>query len=258
MADEFDLLRYLNAHAIPVPAVLLVDRDSAQLGGAWLMIKRLPGAARTPESLGGDGRDIALSMARILARVHQVDARELTGPHRDDGQSLQRRMEKRIDRFYGRWQAERIEGSLALESAFAWLRANVTCLEGPVSLVHGDCNFRNILLDGSRVSALLDWELSHPGSAAEDLSYIRPDIEKLIPWPLFLAAYVAAGGRVPDAAMLRYFEVWANVWRTSMASCIYSDYVRGQHDNFIFATVAFNEYYMTLDDLCAFMAEHAG
>jgi aminoglycoside phosphotransferase (APT) family kinase protein len=256
MADEFDLLNYLHEQGLPVPAVLLVERDPAVLGGVFLMMKRLPGSTRTPEVLADRGRTIALAMAEVLAKLHRLDVRELAGAHRDDGQSIRRRMQALIDRFYRRWQAERIEGSLALESAFAWMRANIGCLEGTVSLVHGDCNLRNILLDEARVSALLDWELAHLGSAVEDLSYIRPDIEKLLPWPDFVAAYIAAGGAPPSEEALRYFKVWTNVWRTSMAACIYGGYIRGEHNNFIFATVAFNEYYTTLDDLCAFMIDN--
>jgi aminoglycoside phosphotransferase (APT) family kinase protein len=255
MADEFDLLNYLHEHGLPVPAVLLVERDPTRLGGVFLMMRRLPGSTRAPEVIGDHGRSIALAMAEVLAKIHQVDVKELAGPHRNDGQSLRRRMGDLIDKFYRRWQAERIEGSLALESAFAWMRANIGCLEGNVSLVHGDCNFRNILLDEARVSAVLDWELAHLGSAAEDLSYIRPDAEKLVPWPEFLATYIAAGGKPPAELALRYFKVWTNVWRTSMAACVYAGYIRGEHDNFIFATVAFNEYYTTLDDLCVFMVD---
>jgi len=253
MADEFDLLNHLHEQGLPVPEVLLVERDPAVLGGVFLMMRRIPGSTATPEGLGNRGKTIALAMAEMLAKLHRVDVRKLAGAHRDDGQSIRLRMHTLIDRYYRRWQAERIEGSLALESAFAWMRANIGCLEGTVSLVHGDCNLRNILIDGSRVSAVLDWELAHPGSAAEDLAYIRPDIEKLLPWPEFLAAYIAAGGAPPSDEALRYFEVWPNVWRTSMAACIYGGYMRGEHNNFIFATVAFNEYYTTLDDLCAFM-----
>jgi len=257
MVDEFDLLNYLHGHGLPVPAVLLAERDPTRLGGVFLIMKRLPGAAQAPEALGDAGKGLAVAMAGVLAKIHQVDARELAGPHRDDGQSLRRRMESLIDKFYLRWQAERIEGSLALESAFSWMRANVACLEGGVSLVHGDCNFRNILIDGQRISAMLDWELAHPGHAAEDLAYIRPDIEKLMPWGEFLAAYIAAGGHPVSEQALRYFKVWANLWRTSMAACVYGGYVRGKHGNFIFATVAFHEYYTTLDDLCAFMVDEA-
>jgi aminoglycoside phosphotransferase (APT) family kinase protein len=257
IADEFDLLNYLNGHGLPVPAVLLVERNPTRMGGVFLMMRRLPGSAQAPETIAGHGTTIALRMAEVLAKIHQVDASELAGPHRDDGQPVRRRMGDLIDRFYSRWQAERIEGSLALESAFAWMRANIECLEGTVSLVHGDCNFRNILLDQGRVSAVLDWELAHLGSAAEDLSYIRPDAEKLVPWADFLAAYIAAGGKQPSEQALRYFKVWTNVWRTSMAACVYGSYIRREHDNFIFATVAFNEYYTTLDDLCVFMVEEA-
>ena len=166
-------------------------------------------------------------------------------------------MRSLIERFYSRWQAERVDGSMVLESGFAWLRSNAALLDDRVSIVHGDCNLRNVLVDNGRVSALLDWELAHAGHAAEDLAYIRPDVEAIMPWGEFLDAYAAAGGRPVSARALRYFDVWRDVWRTSMAACIYGAFIRGEHHSFIFGTVAFNEYYATLDTLASYMVNHA-
>jgi len=257
LADEAELLTDLHGLGLPVAPVLMAEREGSRLGGSCIIMQRLPGKAQTPESLGTSGRSIALEMARLLARIHQVDPRRLRGIHRDDGQPMHRRMEMLLERSYARWQSERIEGSMALEAAFAWMRANTGCLDERVSLVHGDCNFRNVLLDGGRISAMLDWELSHPGHAAEDLTYIRPDIERLMPWDEFQAAYAAAGGQAASPEVLRYFEVWKDVWRTSMAAGVYGSYIRGEHQDFLFGTVAFNEYYATLDTLAEFMSKAA-
>jgi aminoglycoside phosphotransferase (APT) family kinase protein len=38
-------------------------------------------------------------------------------------------------------------------------------------LVHGDFGPQNLLLDGPRVTALLDWEFAHVGSRIEDLAW---------------------------------------------------------------------------------------
>ena len=38
-------------------------------------------------------------------------------------------------------------------------------------IVHGDFGPQNVLIDDSRVSALLDWEFAHIGSAVEDLAW---------------------------------------------------------------------------------------
>ncbi|MET0984259.1 MAG: phosphotransferase family protein [Steroidobacteraceae bacterium] len=257
IADEFELLSYLHSQGVRVPRVLMAERDLAWFGTEFSVMERMRGAAQTPKSLGESGPAVALDVAKTLAQFHRVEASKLTGRHGQGRSSLTELLRTRIDRFYSRWQAQRSESSLAVEAGYDWLRANIGTVQGDVSLVHGDCNFRNILIDGNRVSALLDWELAHAGHPAEDLAYVRPDIEQILPWSEFVAAYEAAGGPHVSEHALRYFAVWANVWRTSMAAWLSAAYSRGEHQNFIFATVAFHEYYTTLDDLCAFMDTQA-
>ncbi|MET0656848.1 MAG: phosphotransferase family protein [Steroidobacteraceae bacterium] len=257
MADEFELLSYLHSQGVRVPRVLMAERDLAWFGTEFSVMERMPGAAQPPKSWGEAGPAIALDIANTLAQFHRVDASSLTGRHGQNGRSLSELLRIRIEQFYSRWQAQRNESSLAVEAGYDWLRSHMSMVRGDVSLVHGDCNFRNILIDGSKVSALLDWELAHAGHPAEDLAYIRPDIEQLLPWNEFVAAYEAAGGPHVSEQALRYFAVWANVWRTSMGAWLSAAYTRGEHQSFIFATVAFHENYATLDDLCAFMDTQA-
>lgn len=254
LADEFELLNDLHAAGLPVARVLTAERASVPLQGDYIVMERLTGKPQTAVELGERGRDALLQIAAILARIHALDARKLSAPYRDHGGGVRGAMQRLIDRFHRRWLAERVDGSMVLESAFSWLRANSGMLDDRVSLVHGDCNLRNVLIDGTRVSAVLDWELAHAGHAAEDLSYIRPDVEAVMPWQDFIDAYIGAGGRAVSPQALRYFEVWKDTWRTAMAACIYGAFVRGVHRNFIFGTVAFHEYYATLDTLAAFMA----
>lgn len=252
VADEFELLRLLHDSGVPVPRVLLTEREASHLGGAFLVMERVPGAVRLPETLGVDGLKIVADIARHMAGFHNIDVATLPASHRPAG-GLREQMLDVLEHYYQRWCKDRRDSSMALEAGFAWMRANVDCLGEDISLVHGDCNHRNILIDGDHVSVFLDWELAHAGHAAEDLGYIRPDIEKIVPWPEFMAMYRQAGGRHVTDEALRYFQVWSNVWRTAMAVSCYAGYPNGGHRNFILATVGCNEYYPTLDDLCSLL-----
>jgi len=60
---------------------------------------------------------------------------------------------------------------------------------------------------------VLDWEAAHLGNPAEELAYLRPSIEPVLPWEDFLQRYTAAGGTAPDPAAMRFFDVWSHVWR---------------------------------------------
>ncbi|GLR66011.1 hypothetical protein GCM10010909_06890 [Acidocella aquatica] len=254
VADEFDLLRRLHEAGIAVPRVFLEERDPQFMGGAFIVMERSRGETFGAQHLGDAGRKIVADVARYLAAIHQIDVWTISEPYQPVDGSLRNQMLVVLDRYYARWVAERLEPSMALEAAYAWMRANAGCLGDDLSLVHGDCNFRNILIHDEGVSVFLDWELAHAGHAAEDLGYIRPDIEKVMSWEEFMVQYLAHGGRPVSDEALHYFQVWSNVWRTSMAASTYAGYARAEHDNFIFATVACHEYYAALDDLAALMA----
>lgn len=45
------------------------------------------------------------------------------------------------------------------------------------------------------------------------MTYLRPSIEPVLDWELFLAAYQDAGGPTPDADRLTFYTVWHDVWR---------------------------------------------
>lgn len=249
VADELHLLNYLQENGLPVPRALTADHDGGTLGGGFIIIERLEGLPRVAEEWGPAAKTMALEMAAILARTHRLDVRQLKAPYGASGESSQQHVAERLENWYQRWVNGRTEPSVALESAYSWMRDNIGCVGPELSFVHGDCNFRNILLDGDRLTALLDWELAHPGHAAEDIAYIKPDIEKIMPWNEFLQAYLANGGIPVSADMIRFFEIWSNVWRTTLAANCYAAFVNGEHRSYLYASVGHNEYYASMDAL---------
>lgn len=251
MAYEFALSNALAAAGIAVPRTLLVE-EGAALGQPFLMLERLPGAARKAESLGGAGRAIAEQMAQWLGRIHALDPAmagraELALAPRD-------RLLAHVGHFQDSWNAAQIEASPIVEAGYAWIRARAGRLSDETVLVHGDYDLRNLLVDGDRISAVLDWERSHVGHPAEDLAYCRTDIEKLMPWDAFLAIYVAHGGRVVDEAELQFFSIWAQLFRIASITRAHGGFVRGDHSDFLLGTASFIEFHKTLDQLEAMLA----
>jgi aminoglycoside phosphotransferase (APT) family kinase protein len=119
------------------------------------------------------------------------------------------------------WEAElrrvQTEPEPELTYVIAWLRDN-TPTSCATTLVHGDFKPGNVLIDGDRVTAVLDWETAHLGDPHEDLGWVTNPLragEHRIPdaWEPsdLLHRWSAATGREVDAAALRWWQVLANL-----------------------------------------------
>jgi aminoglycoside phosphotransferase (APT) family kinase protein len=118
-----------------------------------------------------------------------------------------------IDACSGRLASATGEAAPVAHDLFAWLRANVPPPSERAVIVHGDVGLHNLLVDGDRVSVVLDWERAHLGDPTEDLVYLRPTLDGVLDWDEFMAAYLAAGGTSPGPDRERFYRVWQDVWR---------------------------------------------
>ena len=74
------------------------------------------------------------------------------------------------------------------EWAFRWLARNRPA-PSPPRLVHGDFRMGNLIVDGSDLAAVLDWELVHIGEIYEDLAWFC-----IRAWRFGAPAGLGAGG----------------------------------------------------------------
>ena len=96
-----------------------------------------------------------------------------------------------------------------IELALDWLNRNVPDADEPPVLVHGDAGPGNFLFQDGHMTALVDWELAHPGDPIEDLAWfsMRTVMEPVPDFGASLAAYAAASGRRIDLRRLLYHRV---------------------------------------------------
>jgi len=93
------------------------------------------------------------------------------------------------------------------------LAATVPATDERPSLVHGDVGAGNFMVDGGRVSAMLDWELAHVGDPHEDMAWLwmRGAHTSFGDPQRRLDEYEAAAGRSLDPNRLRWhlaFVMW--------------------------------------------------
>jgi aminoglycoside phosphotransferase (APT) family kinase protein len=241
-ADEWPLLQALQQHGgVASPEPYLLETDPRPLGGTFIVMQWADGekageifpevaAPRTHR------REIVLHLARILARLHTMPMEQAGFPATTPEAILEAaraRVQETYDRLLGEPVAE-------FEFGYRWILQHLADGLGPICVVHGDVGLHNLLVDGGRVTALVDWELAHLGSPAEDLARMRPLVEFMTPggWDDFIAEYRGAGG--PDAACerrrLEFYGVVSG-WSAVSASLMCRQlYFSGALNDFVYAT----------------------
>ena len=164
----------------PVPRVLAASDSAVALGDPFLICDEIAGETivrRIQRGLDGEGRSrLLVQCARALAAIHsaRADAPGLT--EQDQLTEYRQRLDEMADT------------TATFEWAFRWLAAHRPEPSAP-RLVHGDFRMGNLIVDGSSLAAVLDWELVHIGEIYEDLAWFC-----IRAWRFGAPAELAAGG----------------------------------------------------------------
>src|SRR4051794_630262 len=151
------LLRAAAQAGVPVARVVADGSDDDVLGVEWTIVEALPGTADAGAILDADGAPLLDQVAGALAAVHRMPAPP--GEPEDPLAGL-RAMHESLG-----------EPHPVFDVAFAALERDRPA-PGPQGFVHGDFRMGNLLVDGERLTAVLDWELAHAGDQLEDLGWL--------------------------------------------------------------------------------------
>ena len=197
----------------PVPTILAASNSTAALGNPFLICDEIAGETivrRIQRTLDDDGRaGLLRQCAAALAAIHRA---------RTDAPDLAEQEQ------LGEWHQrldEMGDTTATFEWAFRWLAANRPPRSASV-LVHGDFRMGNLIVNGSNLAAVLDWELVHIGEIYEDLAWFC-----IRAWRFgapasraagglggideFVSAYEQAGGAPVDREALRWWLVLATL-----------------------------------------------
>lgn len=196
---EFAVLGALENSGLPTPVARWLDADGRWLAMPSLVMRRLPGDCDYRVLSGTDRslerrRALAERFCDLLVEVHRTDWRALGIAEimPDPGEQAAR---AELDRWEAILRRDQLEEFPELELAIVVLRETAPVSEGTV-LVHADYKPGNLLLQGDRVTALLDWELAHLGDPLEDLGWITQ--------PLRAAEHTIAGTWEAEDIIARY------------------------------------------------------
>lgn len=221
---EFAILRALEATSVPAPAAKWLDADGEWFGRPSLIMRRENGACDYHVLSSKRSLDERLRLAEqfcdLLAEVHGVDWRSSQLVELLDHASSPPSVAQ-VDKWESVFRRDQPEAYPEIELAIHWLRETAPPAQATV-LVHGDFKPGNILLDGARITALLDWELTHLGDPLEDLGWVTQPLrrrEHIIPgvWEdaQIVARYERASGFTIDPRHVAWWNVFAT-FRTAV------------------------------------------
>ena len=197
----------------PVPHVLVADDSVDPLGNPFLICDAIGGETivrRIQRQLDDTDRARLLRQCgEALAAIHRADT-DLPGLTLEDQLAEWR---EQLDTM--------ADTTATFEWAFRWLAANRPA-PSPPHLVHGDFRMGNLIVDGSGLAAVLDWELVHVGEVYEDLAWFCIRAWRFgAPLDLaagglgsiedFLHAYEKAAGATVDRTAFHWWSVLATL-----------------------------------------------
>ena len=215
---EFEIARAV-AGVVPAPAALWVDPRGSEFPEPTLIYGFVDGV--TAPSASGEGAvsglgtgfgpelraELAPQFIEHLAAMHTIDVSGLGSPAvtvpptgTTDTAQWRLNFERTV------WELDRGQDLAVMEVAASWMQRNLPVADR-VGIVHSDFRSGNFLFDEEtrRITAWLDWELSHVGDRHEDLAYCTH--------PLFGATaedgttFLASGVLPPAEVFARYEEV---------------------------------------------------
>jgi aminoglycoside phosphotransferase (APT) family kinase protein len=220
--QEFTLLEIALGAGMTVPEPLFLDSEGTVIGKPLYVMRRASGTAN-PRHLT---RDATLEPQRTslteqiggeIAKLHRLEP-----PHPDLdflGPAPANPAVLRADSFLD--QLEALPEPLPiLEWGSRWL-----CLNAPesdrVALCHGDYRTGNIMIDGARITGILDWEFASWSDPMEDIGWLcarcwRFGVDEREAGGLgnrldLYRGYEAESGAMVDWSTVAYWEVMATV-----------------------------------------------
>ncbi|MFP1155035.1 phosphotransferase family protein [Mycobacterium sherrisii] len=209
---EYRVMAALHGTAVPVPAVYAHCAATNVIGAPFYVMEFVDGAVyRTADELAATGPDataaIAAAMVTVLADLHRVDTRRvgLADLGKPEGY-----LERQINRWARQLEASRSRSLPQAANLVALLRRHLPT-EGRTTLVHGDFRLDNLLMSGTEVRAVIDWEMATLGDPLTDLALLAvygrlpalvttpalPDVSRAPGYPSesqLLQAYAVASG----------------------------------------------------------------
>ncbi|HEY8120532.1 MAG TPA: phosphotransferase family protein [Myxococcota bacterium] len=217
LAREASVYRALRGHAVRIPALIAARADA-------LLVELAPGSPELDALAAPQRAAVMLDYAEALAELHSVDAGKLALPGFAQPRAPRDHARNELALWRRIFDARVRRPSPLARFAFGWLERNARESSHTV-LCHGDVGPGNFLHDGSRVTALLDWEFAHLGDPMDDLAWLAFRGHHMTPDAGDLAAQLARWSQRTrlsvDPARVAYYRAFVMLrWLVSCEAAL--------------------------------------
>jgi aminoglycoside phosphotransferase (APT) family kinase protein len=205
---EAEFYRAIQTSDVPAPKLIAVNEEFQAI-----LTEHVSGRADYRRLADEQQRvTVAREFVESLVKLHSLPIDELDVP----GLWPQATIADCVKRELDIWQAMYVESGRAdplIDFALEWLYQNLPNPPGRPVLVHGDAGPGNFLFEDGHLTALLDWELAHPGDPMEDLAWfsMRAVMEPVPDFPERIREYGMLMGVPADVARIRYHRVFVSL-----------------------------------------------
>jgi aminoglycoside phosphotransferase (APT) family kinase protein len=154
---------------------------------------------------------IARQFVHTLAALHRLAISPALLPGYEAGRTMADCVRQELE-IWRNMYLEATARDPLIDFALDWLCAHVPPSAGAPVLVHGDAGPGNFLFEGGRMTALLDWELAHPGDPMEDLAWfsMRSVMEPVPHFANLLREYSKLSEVLLDFDRIRYHRIFVS------------------------------------------------
>ena len=226
VSTEYRIVDALQTSAVIVPETFWFESDPAVFERPFYTMAKVAGDVhfvnQNPDPdyrlIADDEERASLATDFIcnLAHIHNSDWQQLGLGFLGDPGSGKNSALAQVKYWSDVIERAGIRSKPLLTLAINWLVNNAPETE-QVRLVHGDYRTGNFIYKDSRITSILDWEMTHLGDPHEDIVYVLGALWRsaqptnwvchLLPEDEFLSRYEQQSGIEVESDKLKYFQV---------------------------------------------------
>lgn len=179
---EFNAMRALEGSSVPVPRMFWLENDESVIGAPFYIMGKIDGEVLDPQQIGDEPAgplweatpsercEMWRQVLETMARIHTIDCAQFGPLYPGAPQTGADVLDQQIDFYRNMAEWAKVEPRPLIEVAFKWFDDN-RFEPRHVSLCWGDARPGNLMYRDGEIVGVLDWDMTHIGSAEIDLAW---------------------------------------------------------------------------------------